>query len=220
MKFISILITDDHLLTRLGLRMILERSSDFRVVGEAEDGFTALEKCKELLPNVVLMDIRMPVMDGIETTKRIKESLPETQVLMLTSHEQEDEVFAALAAGADGYCLKSISEQQLASAIRCVLTGGAWLDPEIARMVLKFTMDKFESGRVSLSKGPKSKFALSSREIEVLKLIVDGCSNREIAEHLVLSMETVKTHVRHITEKLAVSDRTQAAVKALRNNLV
>jgi NarL family two-component system response regulator LiaR len=171
----------------------------------------------DLRPAIVLMDIGLPKVDGIEATQQVKKALPETRILMFSSADEEDVVFAALAAGADGYCLKSISGEQLEVAIRAILSGAAWLDPAIAAKVLTRAGGKVDSASAS---GQKGKFALSPREIEVLELLVNGSSNREIADALVVSQETVKTHMRHIMEKLAVSDRTQAAVKAMRENLV
>jgi two-component system, NarL family, response regulator LiaR len=212
---ITLFIVEDQVIARLGLRLILERIPEFAVVGEAEDGLAAVAGTLELKPAVVLMDIMLPGIDGIEATKQIKAALPGCRVLMLTSYERDDDVFAALSAGADGYCLKTISAEQLALAIRAVADGVAWLDPGIARRVLQ------GSSRSQAAASPqKPRFALSQREHEVLQLIVDGLSNQEIADRLILSAETIKTHIRHIMEKLAVSDRTQAAVKALRERLL
>jgi two-component system, NarL family, response regulator LiaR len=216
MSPITILIVEDQLIARLGLRLILEQVGDFKIVGEAEDGHTAVTSALELAPSVVLMDIVLPGIDGIEATKQIKAGAPGVRVLMLTSHERDDDVFAALGAGADGYCLKTVSAEQLVLAIRAVADGVAWLDAGIARRVLQGSLKSTSAP----SPAQKSKFALSQRELEVLQLIVDGMSNQEIADRLVLSSETIKTHIRHIMEKLTVSDRTQAAVKALREGLI
>lgn len=220
---ISVFIAEDHEITRVGLRLTLEQISGFRVIGEANDGRLAVENVINLKPDVVLMDIGLPTMDGIEATRQVKEQAPDTRVIMLTSHDSDRDVFAALAAGADGYCLKEVSGPQLAMAIRCVADGAAWLDPGVASRVLKACavgggVNQAPTDIVQKISG--SQQTLSQRELDVLKLVVDGLSNQEIADRLVVSVETVKTHMRHIMEKMAVSDRTQAAVKAMREGLV
>lgn len=212
---ITVLIVEDQEIARVGLKVILETDPGLKVVGLAQDGNEAVDLALSLKPRVILMDIGLPVMNGIEATKAIKSSNAELRVIMLTTHDDDRHVFAALSAGADGYCLKETSSQQLVMAIRAVSEGVAWLDPGIASRVLK-----------SIVSGPKDKeeekaaSILSSRELEVLRLVVDGSTNQDIADKLVLSVETVKTHMRHIMEKLAVSDRTQAAVKAMREGLL
>lgn len=216
---IRIFIAEDHEITRVGLRLTLEQLSGFKVIGEANDGMLSVEKVLEMKPDVVLMDIGLPTIDGIEATRQVKERLPETRVVMLTSHDSDRDVFAALAAGADGYCLKEVSGSQLAMAIRCVADGAAWLDPGVASRVLKACAMSVPAQPGDPSK-PPSPQTLSQRELDVLKLVVEGLSNQEIAERLVVSVETIKTHMRHIMEKLAVSDRTQAAVKAMREGIV
>lgn len=218
---VSVFIAEDHEITRVGLRLTLEQMSGFKVVGEANDGRLALDSILSMKPDVVLMDIGLPTMDGIEATKKVKELAPECKVIMLTSHDSDRDVFAALAAGADGYCLKEVSGTQLAMAIRCVADGAAWLDPGVASRVLKACAvgGNVAQAAVSMTK-PQSGATLSQRELDVLKLVVAGLSNQEIADKLVVSVETVKTHMRHIMEKMAVSDRTQAAVKAMREGLV
>jgi two-component system, NarL family, response regulator LiaR len=210
---ISVLVVDDHLITRRGLVLVLQQCAQFSVVGEAGDGRAAVEQSISLHPAVILMDIGMPILDGIDAMKEIKSKLPETRVIVLTANDSEDSIFVALAAGADGYCLKNIGADQLAIAIMAVHSGAAYLDPAIARRVLQFRLD------VQPKTTDKNNFFLSDRESEVLKLIVDGLSNQQIAERLFISIDTVKTHMRHILEKLAVSDRTQAAVKAVRQGL-
>lgn len=220
---ISVLIAEDQLTTRIGLTVIIERFPDFILVGEAENGLIAIERAKQLNPTVVILDVGMPVMDGIEATKQLKELLPEVKVLILTSHDHDDDVFAALASGADGYCLKDASADNLATAIRTVSQGAAWLDQAIAKRVLRASSvspDKQSKPMPTASSPRRDKFALSDREHQVLELLVGGMSNQQMAENLFISSETVKTHMRHIMEKLAVSDRTQAAVKALREGLL
>lgn len=215
---ITILVVEDHELTRVGLRLTLERSGDFKILDEATNGLDAVRIAEAGRPDVVLMDIALPGLDGISATKQIKAMLPNTKIVMMTSHEKEDDVFASFAAGADGYCLKGASIAQLELAIKSIASGATWLDPVIAHCVLKSiprTQLKDTTGN------PKATFGkLTDREAEVLKHVVDGMSNQEIADKLVLSVETVKTHMRRIMEKLAVSDRTQAAVKAMRQGLV
>ncbi len=217
---ITVLIAEDQLITRLGLRMVIEGFADLKIVGEAVNGQSAVDLAKNLRPSVIVMDVGMPVIDGIEATKQIKELAPDTSVLILTSHDHDDDVFAALAAGANGYCLKDASKETLASAIRVVSHGASWLDPAIAKRVLRACTAQHSSRPSSTPDQKSDKFALSTRENEVLELLVDGLSNQQMAERLFISNETVKTHMRHIMEKLAVSDRTQAAVKALREGLL
>ncbi len=220
---IDIFIAEDHEITRVGLRLTLEQVPGFSVVGEAADGKMTVKKVAELKPQVVLMDIGLPVMDGIDATTKIKQEVPGTRVIMLTSRDADRDIFAALGAGADGYCLKEVSGSQLAMAIRAVADGVAWLAPGVANRVLRACATASPAPGVAgldLAKSNSLASPLSHRELEVLKLVVEGLSNQEIADKLVLSVETVKTHMRHIMEKLAVSDRTQAAVKAMREGLV
>lgn len=220
---------EDHEITRVGLRLMLEQAPDIKIVGEASDGKEGVVAVSELKPNVVLMDIGLPAIDGIEATGQIKKNAPNVRVIMLTSHDNDRDVFAALSAGADGYCLKETPTSQLVLAIRAVADGAAWLDPGIASKVLRASVagaapggradsGTAVSGAVGAHGEPKSR--LSQREIDVLKLVVEGMSNQAIAEKLYVSVETVKTHMRRIMEKLAVSDRTQAAVKAMREGLL
>jgi DNA-binding NarL/FixJ family response regulator len=223
-KPVDIFIAEDYEITRVGLRLTLKNVPGFNLVGEAENGKVAVEEVIRLRPNVVLMDIGLPVMDGIAATKQIKTATTNTRVIMLTSHDNDQDIFAALSAGADGYCLKEASGSQLVSAIRAVAEGVAWLDAGIAGRVLK-VFGAAPPAVVSKAPSRYSRTAahasnLSQRELDVLLLVVEGLSNQEIANKLILSVETVKTHMRHIMEKLAVSDRTQAAVKAMREGIV
>ena len=223
---IKIFIADDHEITRVGLKLTLQNVPDFKVIGEAEDGKETIRLVKELKPDVVLMDIGLPIMDGIDATGRIKDEVPDTRIIMLTSHDSDRDVFAALGAGADGYCLKEVSGTQLINAIRAVADGVAWLDPGVASRVLRAcaTNNPFAAAADDINSakglGMSPASSLSQRELDVLRLVVEGLSNQEIAGRLILSVETIKTHMRHIMEKLAVSDRTQAAVKAMRSGLV
>jgi two-component system, NarL family, response regulator LiaR len=225
---IRVLVVEDHEITRVGLRLMLDQAPDINIVGEAADGRQGVDAAAQFKPNVVLMDIGLPALDGIEATNQIKRSLPEVRVIMLTSHDNDRDVFAALSAGADGYCLKETPTTQLVLAIRAVADGAAWLDPGIASKVLRASVagaapnaTRESSSNESNSPAVEQKTSrLSQREIDVLKLVVEGMSNQAIAEKLYVSVETVKTHMRRIMEKLAVSDRTQAAVKAMREGLL
>jgi DNA-binding NarL/FixJ family response regulator len=220
---VRVLIVEDHEFTRMGLKLSLEQISGLSIVGEAADGEDGLRKVRDLSPQVVLMDVEMPVMDGIESTRQIKEMSPATRVIMLTSHKSDQTIFAALSAGANGYCLKNIGPQQLSTVIRMVADGAAWLDPGIANRVLS-AYANHDSHTIAApklaAKQQKSSLSLSPRETEVLRLVADGLSNQRIAEKLGLGLETVKTHMRHIMEKLAVSDRTEAAVKAMKQGIM
>jgi DNA-binding NarL/FixJ family response regulator len=216
MSKISILIVEDHSLTRVGLKFTLEKHEDLEVIGEAEDGKEALEKANNLKPAVILMDLGMPNMNGIEATKAIKEKQIDSKIIILTSHNDEEEVLAAFASGADAYCMKDIPPERLVAAIQSVNSGVTWLDPAIAKIVLK----KLPAPETKAHKLTLQELNLTAREIEVLRLITDGCSNADIAEKLCVSMHTVKTHISNILSKLGVSDRTQAAVMAMKEKLV
>jgi len=230
---IKVVLVEDHLLTRIGLRTVLERTSDIRVIGEAENGAIAVQIVRELKPDVVLMDVGMPQCDGIEAARQICAENPAQRIIMLTSHDNEHDIFAALSAGAGGYCLKDVAPDRLYTAVRSIHAGDVWLDSAIAHKVLgHYAAEKnvnlrkpaevasIENGKAELLTLPSLPEPLSNRELEVLKLLVDGCSNQEIANRLVISLATAKTHVRNILNKLAVDDRTQAAVQAMRRGLV
>lgn len=224
-KQIRILLVEDHLLTRIGLKAVIERTSDLRVVGEAEDGEQAINAVDELMPDIILMDVGMPILDGIEASRRIKEKHPELAIIMLTSHDNERDIFASLAAGAGGYCLKDVAPERLYTAIRSVRSGDIWLDSSIANKVLKQysgnAANSTEAATPVLAKKEQNlPDPLSPRELEVLNLLVEGLSNQEIADKLIISLATAKTHVRNILNKLAVDDRTQAAVQAMRRGIV
>lgn len=208
-----ILIVEDDPLMQLGLEQALSDHGDLEIVGQAEDGYTGVQKALELKPDLIVMDIGLPRLDGIAATKQIKEKLPNVHVVMLTSHTQSTEVVAALSSGADAYCVKGASLDRLLAAIDAAKDGATYLDPQIARLVLGNLKAPVAQQNLNISH-------LSERELEVLKLIVEGKSNNEIAEELYLSTNTIKTHVRGIMNKLAVDDRVQAAVVALRSGLV
>ncbi len=208
-----ILIVEDDPLMQLGLEQALGEHQGFTVIGQAEDGYTAVQQAIALQPDLIVMDIGLPRLDGIAATKQIKEKLPNVHIVMLTSHTLQTEVVAALSSGADAYCIKGASLERLLAAIEAAKDGATYLDPQIARLVvetLKPTQSPNNSGIANLSE----------REIDVLKLIVEGKSNHEIAEALYLSTNTIKTHVRGIMNKLSVDDRVQAAVIALRSGIV
>lgn len=212
MERISVLIVDDHAVVRRGLRSFLESEEDIEVVGEASDGAEAVKKVQESLPDVVLMDLVMPGGDGITATRQVHEVSPSSRVLVLTSFGEDEKVFPSIKAGAMGYLLKDVPAEDLGRAIRSVARGELLLHPEIARKVL----DEFA---VVHSEVPPLT-ELTPREIEVLTLIARGRSNKEIAQHLQISIKTVKTHVSNILSKLHMMDRTQAAVYAVRQGLV
>ncbi len=225
---IKVLLVEDHLLTRLGLRAVLDRTGEFRVVGEAGNGEEALAKVAELCPDVVLMDVGLPVMDGIDTARKVCEQFKNVSVIMLTSRDREEDIFASLSAGASGYCLKDVAPERLYTAIRSVRAGDVWLDSNIATHVMKRycaspSLDEAKQTNSGIPKPaelPKLTESLSQREVEVLALLVEGRSNQEIADKLIISLATAKTHVRNILNKLAVDDRTQAAVQAMKRGLV
>jgi len=216
---IKVLIVEDHQMTLVGIQMLLDKDPNFAVVATAQNGVEAVRKAAETRPEVILMDIGLPEMDGIEATQKIKAQSPDVRVIMLTSKDSEQDVFAALAAGADAYCMKGISIEALSAAIEAVKEGTAWLDPAIARLVLgrfKGTTPMLETSR---PEGAED-CPLTAREMEVLQLIVDGLSNPEIADRLTITKATAKAHVHSILQKLCVDDRTQAAVLAMRQGYV
>ncbi|MDD3013383.1 MAG: response regulator transcription factor [Candidatus Gastranaerophilales bacterium] len=220
---ISILIVEDHTLTRFGLKTAFESLNQVKLISEAEDGETGVEMTKKLRPDIVLMDLGLPGINGIQATKIIKEFDNGIKVIILTSHNNEDEVWAALGAGANAYCLKDIEPDRLIHVIESVYDGAAWLDPSIADTVLKrLSGDKFKPSQALDTQEDRGeeKIQLTDREMEVLKLIVDGYSNAEIAEKLFVSIHTAKAHVCNILQKLSVDDRTQAAIKALKDGIV
>ena len=224
-KEIKVLLVEDHTMIRMGTALVIEKTDGITLVAQAEDGQQGVDMAKEYLPDVVLMDIGLPVIDGIEATRQIKESNLNCKILIFTSRDNDDDVFAALAAGADGYIMKGATPEQLTSAIVAVNEGTAWLDPAIARLVLSNVQRQNQTtSEASVTevnyKTAKNTFGLTDREMEVLALIVDGLSNPEIAEKLFITRATAKAHVHSILQKLYVDDRTQAAVTAMREGLV
>jgi len=207
-----VVIVEDHALTRAGLRTALTEAGA-QVVGEAEDGPRGLEQIAALRPDVGVVDIGLPGMDGIELTAQVRKMVPQTKVVILTMHDLDTEVLAALAAGADAYCVKSSKTDAVVTAVRVVADGGAYFDPAVAHVVLR-KIGAPQTNPMATASG------LSPRETEILALIADGVGNAEIAQRLSLGLGTVKGHIRDILEKLSASDRTQAAVVALRRGII
>ena len=230
-----LLIADDHDLVREGLRTVLTSEDGIQVIAEAKDGQQALATCRELLPDLVLMDVRMPVMDGLEATRRIKEEMPQVSVVMVTMHENPDYLFEAVKAGAAGYVLKDASGERLLGAVRRTLEGESPLNQELAmRLLVRLAREERDGDSTkrdaSVASAPagsepatkhsggqteKQLDSLTPREVEVLRLLSQGQTNPQIARSLLFSVSTVKAHVRSILNKLGVSDRTQAAVRAI-----
>ena len=212
---IRVLICDDHALFRRGLVMVLESEEGIDVVAEAEDGEDAIKKAEDAAPDVILMDVRMPRMSGIEATRAIAGAVPSAKILMLTVSDEEEDLYEAVKAGATGYLLKEISIEEVANAIRAVVTGQSLISPSMAsKLLLEFN---------NLAKAAEQKVLapkLTDRELQVLKLVAQGLSNREVAEHLFISENTVKNHVRNILEKLHLHSRMEAVVYAVREKLL
>jgi DNA-binding NarL/FixJ family response regulator len=213
---ISVLIADDQALVRAGFRMILETDGDLRVVAEADDGAQAVEATRRTRPDVVLMDIRMPVMDGLEATRRIVAAEDPPRVLILTTFDHDEYVFDALVAGASGFVLKDVEPEQLLAGIRVIAHGDSLLSPSVTRRLIEsFVHDHPRSPRP-----PPGLDELTARELEIFGLVARGLSNAEIAERLVVSTTTVKTHVARVLIKLALRDRVQAVVLAYETGVI
>ncbi len=210
---ISLLITDDHALVRQGIRAFLELQPDLTVIGEADSGEAAVRMAAELVPDVVLMDLVMPGIGGVEATRQVKQVSPHSQIIVLTSYHEDEYIFPALRAGALSYVLKDVGPDELADAVRKAARGESVLHPRIASRVV-------QELRGTRRDTPNLFTDLSDRELEVLRLIADGLSNAEIASKLVISEKTVKGHVSNILSKLHMLDRTQAAVFAWQQGLV
>jgi two-component system NarL family response regulator len=214
---IRVLIADDQPLYRRGLEVVLHTEEHIEVVGEAENGEEAIQKAEELAPDVVLMDVRMPRVNGIEATQAIRDRVPTTKILMLTVSDEDSDLYEAIKAGASGYLLKEVSVEEVADSIRAVMQGESKITPSMAsKLINEFSaMSKRADERQRLP-AP----ALTARELEVLKLVAKGMSNREIADELFISENTVKNHVRNILEKLHLHSRMEAVMYALREKLL
>ncbi|KJH72547.1 response regulator [Aliterella atlantica] len=239
MSKIRVALIEDHDLTRVGIRTALQQRQEIEVVGEAANANDGLKLLETEHPDIAIVDIGLPDKDGIELTRQLKASQdagegPETKVLILTLRDNKEAVLAAFAAGADSYCMKDISFDNLLEALRVTHGGNAWIDPAIARIVLQQAQQTPEGTDIAVDNSKTvainaadaeydqmiAAYPLTERELEVLQLIVEGCSNAVIAEKLYITVGTVKTHVRNILNKLCADDRTQAAVRALRSGLV
>jgi NarL family two-component system response regulator LiaR len=210
---IRVVIVDDHAVVREGLRTYLDLSDEIEVVGEARNGREAIDRARQLKPDVMLMDLLMPEMDGIAATRGVKEVSPETNVIVLTSFTDDEHIMPALRAGATGYLLKDVSANDLVRAIEGANKGQAQLHPDVARKLME------QVSQPAARQEPPGA-ALTPRELEVLRLIASGMSNKEIARELVLNERTVKGHVSNILSKLGLADRTQAALYAVREGIV
>lgn len=233
---IRVALIEDHDLTRVGMRTALQQRGGIEVLGEAANATEGLKLLESSKPDVAIVDIGLPDMDGVELTRRFKQAQTETQdlhtkILILTLQDNEEVVMAAFAAGADSYCMKDVSIDNLVEALRVTNDGNSWIDPAIARVVLtqartNTPFESVEAKTISIGAAEPEynqiieAYPLTERELEVLQLIVEGCSNAAIAEKLYITVGTVKTHVRNILNKLCADDRTQAAVRALRSGLV
>lgn len=218
-KKIRVLLVDDHALVRQGLAMFIEMQPDMEVAGEGSNGIEAVEMAVTVAPDVILLDLVMPGMNGVEATRRILESNPGAHILILTSFGDDDQVFPAIRAGAQGYLLKDIQPTDLVKAIRETAQGKAQLHPDIARRLMEAVSSDQLPHSSKLTTRPKDLEGLTERELEVLEQIARGLTNREIAEKMVISEKTVKTHVSNLLDKLGLEDRTRAAIWALKHGL-
>lgn len=217
---IKVVIVEDFKLTRVGLRCALNANPDLDVVAEAEDAVDGLKKIEKFKPDVVLMDIGLPEMNGIEAIIKLRETSKDIKIIALTSHDREEEVRAALSSGANAYCLKDIEPEKLASVIKDVNEGACWIDPVVAPIALHCIPKVDDPAVVGENSVNHTKIPLTERESEVLKHLVSGKSNTEIAKELIVSVHTAKAHVCSILQKMCVNDRVQAAVKAVKEGMV
>ena len=219
-NIINVLIVEDHKLMRVGLKSLFEGYPEISIIAEAQSGKEAIEKVRQYKPDVVLMDIGLPDINGIEATKKILEQSNNTKIIMLTSHISEKEVLDSLSAGANAYVMKDINTEILMMVIKTVKEGAIWLDPKVAPIIREKNGGIIPQRQLSRATFKAQHSNLTEREYEVLKLVVDGQSNHDIAQTLTISEHTAKAHVCNIIQKMVVDDRTQAAVKALKEGLV
>ena len=212
MEPIKVLIVDDHTVVRDGLTIMFGRQADFSVVGEARNGLEAVERARELSPDVILMDLRMPELDGVEAMRRIQAQNPAVKFIVLTTYDSDEYLFDAVEVGAKGYLLKDASREDLFQAVRAVQRGESLIQPSVAARVL----DRF----AQLSRQAATTELLSEREVEVLQLIAKGAANKQIAASLSIGESTVKTHVANIFQKLDVNDRTEAVTQAMQRGII
>lgn len=213
---LRVMVVDDHALFRRGLEMVLADEPDLELVGEASDGAEAVQRAQELMPDVVLMDVRMPKRSGIEATREIKDLLPHCKIVMLTISDEEADLYDAIKAGASGYLLKEIPIEEVADAIRSVWAGQSRISPSMATKLLNEFAQVTKEGSRAQVPGPR----LTERELEVLRLVAKGLANREIAKKLYISENTVKNHIRNILEKLHLHSRMEAVVYAVREKMI
>lgn len=220
---IRVLLVEDHELYRMGLSMLLNKAEDITLEGEAADGIEGIKLARELSPDVILMDIGLPNIDGIEATQRIKDFNPDVKILIFTSRDSENDVFEAFKAGADGYIMKGATPEQTISAIKSVYEGIGWIDASIAKIVFSNLRKPSLSESVTSPEQVKSannSYGLTERELDVLELMVEGLSNPQIADRLIITRATAKAHVHSILQKLCVTSRTQATVTAMKEGLI
>ena len=217
---VKVVIVEDYKLTRVGLKSTLNEYPHINVVGEAEDAVEGIKVIQLLKPDVVLMDLGLPGMNGLEATIKIKEVSPSTKIIILTSHERNEEVIAALGSGANAYCLKDITPETLSSVIKNVAEGACWVDAAVSSAALNFFPKPENVSFISTNEVQDARAQLTERDLEVLKHLVKGKSNTEIAKELIVSVHTAKAHVCSILQKLCVDDRVQAAVKAIKENII
>lgn len=223
-RSIKVTIVEDHDMTRMGLSFALSKSDSIEVLGTASDGPEGVEQAVSLKPDLVIMDIGLPTIDGIEATRKIKNANPDIKVLMNTSRDNEDDILDSFAAGADGYITKGATSEQTIAAIKAVSEGVGWLDPAIARVVLSnirknSPAESKQRGEIDYKKG-KNLYGLTEREMEVLALLVEGLKNPQISKKLVITLATTKTHVHNILQKLYVKTRSKAVATAMKDGLV
>lgn len=212
MELIKILIADDHPVVREGLSAMLSKEQDVEVVGEAENGVEAVNKAKELQPDIIFMDLRMPELDGVEAMRQIRAQNPDIKIIVLTTYDNDESIFKGIEAGAKAYLLKDAPREELLKAIRAVHRGESLIQPAVAGKVL----DRF----AELSRQAQAPEMLSERELDVLKLMAKGAANKQIAAELFISESTVKSHIASIFQKLDVNDRTEAVTQAIRKGII